>query len=114
VRRYRTDAGELLGRLNELTRCDCTTRNEARARAISRRIDELEVRLEELSQREAIDAIRPQLDGDEVMTVLGIGPGRDVGAALAFLLEVRMEDGLLAEDDIRSRLAQWWAARQAD
>jgi poly(A) polymerase len=108
VRRYVRDAGPLLDRLNELTRCDCTTRNEAKAKALGRRMDELESRIAELRQQEELDAIRPDLDGDQIMEQLGIGPGREVGRALAFLLELRMEEGPLGEDEARKRLAAWW------
>ncbi|HWD51836.1 MAG TPA: CCA tRNA nucleotidyltransferase [Acidimicrobiales bacterium] len=108
VRRYVRDAGPLLDRLNELTRCDCTTRNEAKAKALGRRMDELEARIAELRQQEELDAIRPDLDGDQVMEQLGIRPGREVGRALAFLLELRMEEGPLGEDEARKRLAAWW------
>jgi poly(A) polymerase len=109
VRRYVRDAGPLLDRLNELTRCDCTTRNANKARALSRSMDELEARIDELRQQEELDAIRPDLDGAQVMAELGIGPGRDVGRALAFLLEVRMEEGPLGEKEARRRLTEWWA-----
>ena len=108
VRRYVRDAGPLLDRLNELTRCDCTTRNEAKAKALGRRMDELESRIAELRQQEELDAIRPDLDGDQIMEQLGIPPGRGVGRALAFLLELRMEEGPLGEDEARKRLAAWW------
>jgi poly(A) polymerase len=113
VRRYRTDAGDLLDRLNELTRCDCTTRNEAKARDLGRRMDELERRLAELAQQEAIDAIRPQLDGVQVMELLGIPPGRAVGDALEYLLEIRFEEGILPEDEVIARLRKWWDERSA-
>ncbi len=109
VRRYVRDAGPLLDRLNELTRCDCTTRNENKARALARRMDELEARIEELRKQEELDAIRPDLDGTQVMEELGIGPGRDIGRALAFLLELRLEEGPLGEEEARKRLAQWWS-----
>ncbi len=108
VRRYVRDAGPLLDRLNELTRCDCTTRNEAKAKALGRRMDELESRIAELRQQEELDAIRPDLDGDQIMEQLGLPPGREVGRALAFLLELRMEEGPLGEDEARKRLAAWW------
>jgi poly(A) polymerase len=108
VRRYRHDAGDLLERLNELTRCDCTTRSVAKARDLAGRMDELEARLAELAEREALDSIRPELDGVEVMHILGIPPGPAIGRALRFLLEVRLNDGLIGEDEARSRLEQWW------
>ena len=108
VRRYVRDAGPLLDRLNELTRCDCTTRNADKARALGRRMDELEARIAELRQQEELDAIRPDLDGAQVMDELGLTPGRDVGRALAYLLELRLEEGPLGEEEARRRLAEWW------
>ena len=112
VRRYVRDAGPLLERLNELTRSDCTTRNEAKARALSRRMDELEARIADLQAREELAAIRPDLDGNAVMARLGLRPGPDVGAALTFLLELRLEEGPLGDDQAGRRLDEWWAARQ--
>ncbi|MGA8296981.1 MAG: CCA tRNA nucleotidyltransferase [Acidimicrobiales bacterium] len=109
LRRYARDAGPLLERLNELTRADCTTRNVERARELETRVDELEARLAELSAREELDAIRPELDGNEVMTHLGIGPGPLVGQALAHLLEIRLDEGQLGKEEITRRLDQWWA-----
>ena len=84
VRRYVRDAGPLLDRLNELTRCDCTTRNAAKARALARRMDELEARIAELREQEELDAIRPDLDGAQVMEHLGhpARPGRGRGPGL--------------------------------
>ena len=111
VRRYVRDAGPLLDRLNELTRCDCTTRNAAKARALDRRMDELEARIAILREQEELDAIRPDLDGAQVMARLGIPPGRDVGQALAYLLELRMDEGPLGEEEASRRLDAWWAGR---
>ncbi|MGH9099834.1 MAG: HDIG domain-containing metalloprotein, partial [Acidimicrobiales bacterium] len=111
VRRYVRDAGPLLVRLNELTRSDCTTRNEARARALARRMDELERRIEELRGQEAIDAIRPDLNGTQVMALLGVPPSRTVGEALDYLLELRLDEGPLGEEEASRRLGEWWAAR---
>jgi poly(A) polymerase len=111
VRRYAHDAGPLLDRLNELTRCDCTTRNQAKARDLALRMDELERRLGELREQEELESIRPQLDGVAVMNHLGIKPGRDVGAALEYLLQVRLDEGLLDEAEILRRLDAWWADR---
>ena len=113
VRRYVRDAGPLLDQLNELTRCDCTTRNANKARALARRMDELEARIDHLRQQEELDAIRPDLDGSQVMGELGIRPGRDVGRALSFLLELRMDEGPLGEDEARRRLRAWWSDQQA-
>ena len=111
VRRYVRDAGPLLDLLNELTRCDCTTRNARKARQLDARMDELEARIAELREQEEIDAIRPDLDGAQIMDHLGIGPSRDVGHALNFLLELRMDEGPLGEEEARRRLDGWWAAR---
>jgi len=111
VRRYVRDAGGLLAELNVLTRCDCTTRNERKAAQLSRRMDDLEVRIADLQSREELAAIRPELDGNAVMELLGVPPGRVVGEALAFLLEVRLDEGLLGEEEIRRRLQEWWSER---
>ncbi len=109
VRRYVRDSGPLLGRLNELTRCDSTTRNVAKARALGRRMDELETRIAELREREELDAMRPDLDGNQVMALIGIPPGPRVGDALEFLLELRIEEGPLGEEEATRRLLAWWA-----
>jgi poly(A) polymerase len=109
VRRYVRDAGPLLDRLNELTRCDCTTRNEAKARALGRRMDELENRIVELRELEELDAMRPDLDGNRVMELLGVAPGPAVGRALDFLLELRIEEGPLGEEEATRRLREWWS-----
>ena len=93
VRRYVRDAGELLPRLNELARCDVTTRSDRRARRIQRQLDELEERIEQLRAQEEIDALRPPIDGHDVMDYLGIGPGPMVGAMLKALLDKRIDDG---------------------
>jgi poly(A) polymerase len=111
VRRYVRDAGPLLEQLNELTRNDCTTRNPAKAKALARRIDELERRIDELRRQEELAAIRPDLDGNEVMAQLGVPPGPLVGEALDFLLELRLEEGPLGEEAASRRLAAWWAER---
>lgn len=111
VRRYVRDAGELLQELNVLTRCDCTTRNEKKARRLSRRMDELEERIDELAAAEELAALRPELDGNEVIEHLGIEPGRVVGEAMNFLMEVRLEEGLIGDTEIRKRLDAWWADR---
>jgi poly(A) polymerase len=111
VRRYVRDAGPLLAELNVLTRCDCTTRNERKAAMLSRRMDELEARIEELEAEEELAALRPELDGNAVMELLGIAPGRAIGQALDMLLEIRLEEGLLGDAAIRQRLLDWWAAQ---
>jgi poly(A) polymerase len=107
VRRYVRDAGHLLDELNHLQRCDCTTRNPRRAAALARRMDDLERRIGELREREELDAIRPPLDGRQVMAFLGIPPGPLVGEALDFLLEARLDEGPIDEADAYARLAAW-------
>jgi poly(A) polymerase len=107
VRRYVRDAGGLLDELNHLQRCDCTTRNRDRARALARRMDELEARIAALREQEELDAIRPPLDGRQVMAYLGVPPGRVVGEALDFLLEARLDEGPIDEADAYARLGAW-------
>ncbi len=111
VRRFVRDAGPLLDDLIELTRCDCTTRNARRAATLAKRMDDLEARIAVLSEEEELASLRPDLDGAQVMAHLGIGPGRDVGEALAFLLEARIDEGPLGEDEAFRRLDAWWADR---
>lgn len=112
VRRYVRDAGEELERLHILTRADCTTRNRQRATRLRRAYEELEWRIDELAAQEELESLRPHLDGTQIMAVLGIGPGRDVGAAYTFLLEHRIEHGPLPEDEAAELLRDWWAKRQ--
>ncbi len=111
VRRYVRDAGPLLDDLNELTRCDCTTRDARKAAALSRRMDELEERIAELREREELARIRPALDGNRVMKFLGVAPGPVVGEALEFLLELRLEEGPMTDDEAYERLAAWAGER---
>lgn len=111
VRRFVRDAGDQLERLIELTRCDCTTRNRRKAEVLARRMDDLVERIAELEAAEELKAIRPDLDGRQVMDHLGLTPGRDVGRALEMLLELRLEEGPLGEEEAYRRLDQWWAAR---
>jgi poly(A) polymerase len=112
VRRFVRDAGDLLDELIVLTRCDCTTRNRRRAETLARRMDELEARIEELREAEELKSLRPELDGRQVMDHLGIAPGRVVGEAMDFLLELRIEEGLVGEEEARRRLDDWWATRR--
>jgi poly(A) polymerase len=111
VRRYVRDAGDLLDQLNELQRCDCTTRNERKARTLARRMDELEARITELAAQEELRAIKPPLDGRQVMEFLGVPPGPVVGEALAFLLEIRLDEGPISEEEAYRRLREWAAQR---
>lgn len=111
VRRYARDAGHLLGHLNELVRCDCTTRNRARAEELQHHVDELEERIKQLAEAERRAAERPVLDGHVVMERLGIGPGPEIGQALKFLLGLRREHPALTVAETERRLDEWWAAR---
>jgi poly(A) polymerase len=112
VRRYVTDAGPLLDRLHKLVRSDCTTRNRRRAAALQRSYDSLERRIEALREQEELDAIRPDLDGNEIMELLGLEPGPSVGKAYRHLLAVRMERGPLSHAEAVAELRRW-AADQA-
>jgi len=112
VRRYVRDAGPLLTELNVLTRCDCTTRNEKKALMLSKRMDELEERIAELAKSEELAALRPEMDGAQVMEHLSLSPSRQVGAALNFLMDIRLDEGELGAEEIRNRLDVWWAAQQ--
>ncbi len=111
VRRYVRDAGPLLTRLHKLTRADSTTRNRKRALALQRSYDSLERRIAELAEQEELAAMRPDLDGREIMRILDIPPGREVGEAYQFLLDLRLDRGpmdpALAEEALRA----WWSAR---
>jgi poly(A) polymerase len=111
VRRYVRDAGDLLDDLNELTRCDCTTRDAGKVAALERRMDELVDRIDQLRQQEELAKIRPPLDGNEVMKQLGVPPGPVVGEALAYLLDLRLDEGPMTEAEARERLAAWARAR---
>jgi poly(A) polymerase len=111
VRRYVRDAGELLTHLHVLTRADCTTRNQRKAERLAATYDELEARIEKLAAEEELAAIRPDLDGAEVMQLLNLKPSRDVGAALDFLLELRLDKGPLGKERATEELLNWWKAR---
>lgn len=113
VRRYVRDAGDQLQRLNLLTRADVTTANARKERRIQRRVDELEERIEVLQEQEELDAMRPPIDGRQIMDHLGIDPGPLVGQAWEFLLELRVEEGPMDRDTALAALDQWWAERDA-
>lgn len=113
VRRYVRDAGDDLERLHILTRSDCTTRNQKKATKLRRAYEELEWRIDELAAKEELAAVRPDLDGTQIMEILGIPPGRAVGEAYAFLLEHRIEHGPSEPEQARRVLLDWWAARPA-
>ena len=110
VRRYVSDAGEQLERLHRLTRADCTTRNRRKANRLSAAYDDLEERISTLREREELDAIRPDLDGDQIMEILGLRPSRAVKMARDHLLELRMEHGPLGPEAAREALERWWAS----
>jgi len=109
VRRYVRDAGRLLDRLNQLTRADCTTQNPFRARQLATLQDDLEERIARLAEEENLEAMRPPLDGMEVMEHLGIGPGPTVGGALEYLMQLRLDRGPMEKDEAY-RLLDAWAA----
>jgi len=109
VRRYVTDAGPLLSRLHLLTRSDCTTRNVRKARTLSRIYDDLETRIARLMEQEQLDAVRPELDGNEIAAVLGITPGPVLGRAYKHLLEVRLDQGPIGREAAAEALRAWWA-----
>jgi poly(A) polymerase len=111
VRRYVRDAGDQLERLHVLTRADCTTRNRKKAERLRRSYDDLEARIARLSEEEELASIRPDLDGRQIMEILGIEPGPSVGAAYRFLLELRLDEGPQSYDDARAALLAWWADR---
>ncbi|WP_421084294.1 CCA tRNA nucleotidyltransferase [Rothia nasimurium] len=107
VRRYVRDAGDLLERLHRLTRADVTTRNKRKANRIASAYDDLERRITELAEQEELDAIRPDLDGEEIMAILGIKPGPQVGQAYKFLLNLRLDEGALGKEEATARLLEW-------
>lgn len=113
VRRYARDAGSLLGKLNELVRCDCTTRNRVKAANLQREIDDLEARIKQLAEEDRRAAERPGIDGVEVMQHLGLEPGPWIGRALTFLLELKRREGDLPREELLARLDTWWAAQDS-
>jgi poly(A) polymerase len=114
VRRYATDAGQLLTRLHALTRADCTTRNRAKAQRLARAYDDLEARIAELDEREKLASLRPDLDGHEIMAILGIPEGPLVGRAYKFLKELRIEAGPLEREAAVQELLRWAASEGLD
>lgn len=113
VRRYVRDAGELLIHLHILTRADCTTRNQKKAARLASIYDSLEARIAVLMEQEELEKIRPDLDGAQVMELLSLKPSREVGQALDYLLELRLEEGPLGEEEATKRLLTWWKDRAA-
>ncbi|MDQ1661839.1 MAG: poly(A) polymerase [Blastococcus sp.] len=111
VRRYVTDAGDLLPRLHKLVRSDSTTRNNKRAAALSATYDSLETRIAELSEKEDLARVRPDLDGNAIMAILGVGPGPEVGRAWRFLKDLRLEQGPLDPEVAERQLRAWWTTQ---
>jgi poly(A) polymerase len=111
VRRYVRDAEDQLLRLHALTRADVTTRNKRKADRLAHAYDDLEQRIALLREQEQLDAMRPELDGQQIMEILDIKPGREVGEAYAFLLEIRLDEGAIGFEEAKKRLLSWWAAR---
>jgi len=113
VRRYTRDAGPLLERLHILTRADVTTRNTRKADRLSFAYDDLEARIDAIAEAEGLAAVRPDLDGEQIMALLGLSPSREVGEAYAFLLELRLDEGPLGADEAERRLRAWWSSRNS-
>ena len=113
VRRYVRDAGDLLTHLHVLTRADCTTRNKAKATRLSGIYDSLEARIDILMEQEELSKIRPDLDGAQVMSLLNLKPSREVGAAMDFLMELRLDQGQIGEEKATVELLNWWKNRGA-
>ena len=111
VRRYVRDAQEQLIRLHKLTRADCTTRNEAKAEKLRKAYDDLEQRIIELSKQEELKSMRPELDGAEIMQILNIKPGPEVGQAYQFLLDLRLDKGVLGKEKATEELKTYWAKK---
>ena len=113
VRRYVRDAGPLLPHLHLLTRADCTTRNKKKADLLAENYSHLESRIAALMEEEELLKIRPDLDGNQIMTILGIKAGPVVGKAYEFLLELRIEEGPLGEERAKDELLKWWSDNQS-
>lgn len=113
VRRYVRDAGAELERLHILTRADVTTRNKRKANRLAGAYDDIERRIAELAEQEELDSLRPALDGNRIQEVLGIAPGREVGEAYRFLMEIRLDEGVISDQEAQARLRTWWESRTA-
>jgi poly(A) polymerase len=111
VRRYGRDAGDFITHLHVLTRADCTTRNKTKAARLSATYDSLEARINVLMEQEELSKIRPDLDGEQVMQILKLKPSREVGQAMDFLMELRLEQGPIGEEAATQALLAWWASR---
>ena len=113
VRRYVRDGGDLLIHLHVLTRADCTTRNKAKAERLSADYGSLEARIAHLMEQEELSKIRPDLDGEAVMAILKLKPSREVGMAMDFLMELRLDKGQIGEEKAGEELLKWWENRGA-
>ena len=111
VRRYVRDAGDQLDRLHALTRADVTTRNKRKADRLAHAYDDLEHRIAILREQEELEAMRPDLDGEQIMEILGIKPSKEVGLAYNYLLEIRLDEGSIGYEEAKKRLLEWWASR---
>lgn len=112
VRRYVRDAGGVLEQLHILTRADVTTQNRRKAERLAHAYDDIEARIAQLAEEEELASMRPELDGEAIMQLLGIGPGPLVGKAVNYLLEVRLDEGLIGTEAATQRLMQWYEAQQ--
>ena len=111
VRRYVRDAGDQLDRLHALTRADVTTRNKRKADRLAHAYDDLEQRIAILREQEELEAMRPDLDGEQIMEILSIKPSKEVGLAYNYLLEIRLDEGSIGYEEAKKRLLEWWASR---
>jgi poly(A) polymerase len=111
IRRYVRDAGDQLLRLHALTRADVTTRNRRKAERLSFAYDDLEHRIAEIQEKEELNALRPDLSGEDIMRILDLKPSREVGEAYKFLMELRLEEGSIGAEEAEKRLLAWWQAR---
>jgi poly(A) polymerase len=111
VRRYVRDAGDQLERLHALTRADVTTRNKRKADRLAHAYDDLEQRIAILREQEELDAMRPDLDGEQIMEILNLKPSKEVGLAYNYLLEIRLDEGSIGYEEAKKRLLEWWASR---
>ncbi|MGO2110508.1 MAG: CCA tRNA nucleotidyltransferase [Pseudoclavibacter sp.] len=111
VRRFSRDAGPELQRLLVLIRADITTRNRRKSDRLAFAIDDLERRIDALAEQEELDAMRPELDGEQIMKILDLEPSKQVGEAYRFLMDIRLDEGIIGEDEAETRLRAWWAER---
>jgi len=111
IRRYVRDAGDQLLRLHALTRADVTTRNKRKADRLAHAYDDLEARIKTVMAEEELNALRPDLTGEDIMRILDLKPGREVGEAYRFMMELRLDEGVIGPDEAEKRLLEWWQTR---